>query len=206
MSERHLERAYAIDGPDDAKALYDSWADRYDTNLLQDLGYVAPREIARIYIELGNGIDPILDVGAGTGMLATHLPDRTVDAIDISGEMLDQAGQKGLYRSRIVGDVLKPLAIPDNTYGGIVSSGTFTHGHVGPACLPELLRISKPGALFVCGCIPVVFDAMGFGSTLGVLNATGQISDLRFRDIPVYEGKDHNHASDRGLVMMFCKL
>ena len=205
MTRDHLDRAYGIDGPEGAKALYQGWAETYDQSFCADYGYIAPREIGAIYRAERRSDDPVLDVGAGTGVLAEHLGGLTVDAVDISPEMLDQARAKGRYRTLIAGDVLAPLNIPSNSYAGIVSSGTFTHGHVGPACLPELLRIARPGALFVCGCIPAVYDGMGFGSTLGLLNAAGQIGPLRFCDIPLYEGKDHAHAADRGLVMIFRK-
>ncbi|MEO0380184.1 MAG: class I SAM-dependent methyltransferase [Pseudomonadota bacterium] len=205
MSDYDLDDAYTIKGADSAKELYGNWAATYDSSFGEGWGYIAPREIAAIYKEQSAGNDPVLDVGAGTGLLAEHLPDMVMDGIDITKAMLDQAGEKGLYRNRIVGDVLMPLEMADGAYGGVVSSGTFTHGHVGPACLPELLRVSRPGAVFVCGCIPSVFDGMGFGSTLGILNARGAISDLSFRDIPIYEGKDHPHAKDRGLVMIFRK-
>ncbi len=205
MPDYDLDNAYAIEGPDSAKELYRGWAATYDSSFAEGCGYIAPREIATVYKELSDRDQPILDIGAGTGLLAEHLQDFAVDGIDITKEMLDVAGEKGLYRNRIVGDLLQPLDMADDTYGGVISSGTFTHGHVGPACLPELIRVCRPGALFVCGCIPPVFDGMGFGSTLAILNAKGVISDLSFRDIPIYEGKDHPHAKDRGLVMVFCK-
>jgi len=40
--------------------------------------------------------------------------------------------------------------IPDSAYGGI-SVGTFTHGHVGPEAIDELLRVAGPGTLFAMG-------------------------------------------------------
>lgn len=199
-----LDNAYEIDGPASAKKLYGEWAETYDSSFGEGWGYIAPREIAAIYrAEMGGENTPLLDIGAGTGLVAEHLKDVTTDALDITPEMLEVAGTKGIYRNLITADLLKPLDIPDASYGGVISSGTFTHGHVGPDCLPELLRITKPGALFVCGCIPPVFDGMGFGSTLGLLNAQGAISALSFRNIPIYEGKDHPHKDDRGLVMVF---
>lgn len=205
MQDYDLDNAYEIDGPDSAKTLYGAWAETYDSSFGAGWGYIAPREIAAIFRAQVGVNTPILDVGAGTGLVAEHLGGVTVDAVDITPEMLDAAREKNLYRTLHCADVLKPLDIPDATYGGIISSGTFTHGHVGPECLPELLRIARPGALFVCGCIPAVYDGMGFGSTLAILNARGAISALSFRDIPIYEGKDHPHAGDRGLVMVFRK-
>jgi len=205
MADYDLDNAYTIEGPDSAKELYGQWAATYDGSFADGWGYIAPREIAAVFKELSEGNDPILDIGAGTGLVAEHLDGHVVDGIDITKEMLDVAGEKGVYRTRIVGDLLKPLDMADAAYGGVISSGTFTHGHVGPECLPELIRVCRPGALFVCGCIPPVFDGMGFGSTLAILNAQGVIGDLSFRDIPIYEGKDHPHAKDRGLVMVFRK-
>ena len=205
MADYDLDNAYEIDGPESAETLYGQWAETYDSSFGDGWGYIAPREIAAIFKALSSDNTPVLDLGAGTGLVAEHLAGLTVDAIDITQEMLDAARPKGLYRDLICADILKPLDIPDATYGGMISSGTFTHGHVGPECLPELLRIAKPGALFVCGCIPPVFDGMGFGSTLAILNARGAISAPSFHDIPIYEGKDHPHAKDRGLVMVFRK-
>ena len=205
MPDYDLDNAYEIDGPNSAKTLYSRWAETYDSSFGEGWGYIAPREIAGIYSSFSDSNEPILDIGAGTGLVAEHLQGRVVDGIDITQEMLDVAAGKGLYRNRILGNLLAPLEIADCTYGGVISSGTFTHGHVGPDCLPELIRVCRPNALFVCGCIPQVFDGMGFGSRLAILNASGLISDLSFRDIPIYEDKDHLHAADRGLVIVFRK-
>ena len=120
--------------------------------------------------------------------------------------MLDQAAAKGLYRNRICADLTGTLPMSDESYGGFVYSGTFTHGHVGPECLPELLRVTRPGALFCCGTIPAVLDGAGFGSALARLVAADQITPVRFREIEIYEGADHPHKDDRGLVMVFRKL
>ena len=205
MTDYDLDNAYEITDPDSARELYGAWAKTYDTSFGSGWGYIAPREIAAIYLAQNESNTPVLDVGAGTGLVAEHLGGLTVDAVDITPDMLEIACEKSVYRKLICADVLQPLEIPDGAYGGVISSGTFTHGHVGPDCLPQLLRITRPGALFVCGCIPPVFDGMGFGSTLAILNARGAISALRFFDIPIYENATHPHAADRGLVMVFRK-
>ncbi|MEM9474197.1 MAG: class I SAM-dependent methyltransferase [Pseudomonadota bacterium] len=206
MTDYELEQAYDINGPEDAKALYGNWAASYDTSFGEAWGYIAPREIAAIYRAEGGVAEPVLDIGAGTGLVAEHLAGMTVDAIDITPEMLAIAEGKGLYRERIVGDLTKPLGFGDAVYGGVISCGTFTHGHVGPECFPELFRVTQPGALFVCGTIPKVLDGLGFGSALAGHVAAGRITPVRFVDIPIYEGKDHPHAGDRGLVMVFRTL
>lgn len=197
-----LDKAYAIEDVDGARTLYANWATTYDAEFSVGYGYIAPREIARLYRKLG-GEGTVLDVGAGTGAIAENLGGLPADAIDLSPEMLEVARRKGLYRSYIAADVTKPLSIETGTYNGVVSAGTFTHGHVGAECLPELMRVAKPGAVFVCGTLPAIYDAKGFGSTLALLQAHGKIEPVRFYDIPIYEGVDHDHAEDRGLVMSF---
>ncbi|MDZ4087702.1 MAG: class I SAM-dependent methyltransferase [Tabrizicola sp.] len=201
-----LDEAYQIDGPDAARRMYGDWAKTYDDSFGAAWGYIAPREIAAILdAEIGPEAE-ILDIGAGTGLVAEHLRGRTVDALDITPEMLEIARPKGVYRSLMLGDLTKALDIPDATYDAVVSCGTFTHGHVGPECFPELLRITRPGAVFACGTIGAVLDGAGFGSELARLVAQGRITPVGWRDIPIYEGADHPHKDDRGLVMVFRKL
>lgn len=198
-----LDEAYQIDGPESARRMYGDWAATYDDSFGAAWGYIAPREIAAILTaEIGPAAE-ILDIGAGTGLVAEHLRGRVVDALDITPEMLEVARPKGLYRKLMLGDLTQALDIPDASYDAVVSCGTFTHGHVGPECLPELLRITRPGALFACGTIGPVLDGAGFGSELARLVANGKITPVAWRDIPIYEGADHPHKDDRGLVMVF---
>ena len=206
MTEHDLDGAYQIDGPEDAKNLYRDWATEYDREFTATMGYVAPQKISGLFLNEWQGDGVALDVGAGTGALAEHLPGITLDAFDISPEMLEVAGQKGLYRNRIAGDLTQPLQIADGTYQGVISSGTFTHGHVGAGCLDELLRIASSGAQFTCGTNAQIFDSMGFGSTLARLVAEGKITPVRFQEILFYENADHDHKNDTGLVMMFRKM
>ncbi|MEM8630175.1 MAG: class I SAM-dependent methyltransferase [Pseudomonadota bacterium] len=200
-----LDRAYEIHGPEDAKKLYGKWAKTYDSSFGDDWGYVAPREIARILLAEMRDDTPVLDIGAGTGAVAEHLEGAKTDALDITPEMLAVAAGKGLYRTCIEADLTKTLPLEDDAYGAVISCGTFTHGHVGPECFPELLRITRPGAIFVCGTIAPVLDGAGFGSALAGLVASGRITPVRFREIAIYEGAEHPHRNDRGLVMVFRK-
>lgn len=201
-----LDEAYEIDGPEDARRMYGAWAASYDDSFGRAWGYIAPREIAAILTETAGSADEILDIGAGTGLVAEHLRGRVVDALDITPEMLEVARGKGLYRRLMQGDLTARLDIADGSYDAVISCGTFTHGHVGPVCFPELLRITRPGALFVCGTIAPVLDGAGFGSALAGMVAKGLITPVAFHDIPIYEGAEHPHKDDRGLVMVFRRI
>jgi SAM-dependent methyltransferase len=199
-----LKDAYGLRTPEDSVRLYRGWAADYDETFAQAHGYVAPREIARAYLdEAGADAGPVLDIGAGTGLVAQQLCGVRLDAVDISQEMLDAAGAKGLYRRRIRADLTRPLGIPDAAYAGFVSAGTFTHGHVGPVCLPELMRIARADAVFALAINAQAFDAAGFGSAFAGLVADDTITPVRFRRAPIYEGAAHEHAGDTMLVALF---
>lgn len=202
MTDKNLEGAYSLKTPEDSVALYRDWAETYDSSFAEAHGYVVPGKVAAIYRAEG-GQAPVLDIGAGTGLVGEALGDIETDAIDISAEMLDVAGSKGLYRNRIVADLTQKLRIADASYAGFVSAGTFTHGHVGPLCLPELMRIARTDALFVLSIKEEMFDEAGFGSAFAGLVADGAITPIDFRRIRHYEGADHDHARDTGLVAVF---
>ena len=202
MSEHDLDGAYSLAEPEDSVAFYRDWASTYDSEFAVSHGYVVPGIIASIYLEHGHG-GPVLDIGAGTGLVAEAMAGAEIDGVDISREMLDVAGEKGLYRQRIVADLTRPLEIADGSYDGFVSAGTFTHGHVGPGCLPELMRIARPDALFVLAVNEQVFDASGFGSAFAAMVAGGTITPVGFRRVAYYEGADHEHSDDRGLVAVY---
>jgi SAM-dependent methyltransferase len=205
MADYQLDNAYEIDGPGGAKTLYGKWAETCESSFADGWGFIAQRLIAELYLAVGGGGTPILVIGAGKGQVAEHPKSALTDTFDITPEMLDVTGEKNLYSNLIEGDLLQPLDLADNSYGSVISCGTFTHGHVGPACLPELIRVTRPDGFFVCGTIPAVLDGMGFGSVLARLQAANQITPLRFADVPIYDNPDHPQAQDRGLVMIFRK-
>ena len=203
-SDHGLAGAYALTSPDDNRRHYDDWAETYDTGFGAATGYVVPTHIAALYREASRDAAPVLDVGAGTGLLGRALGGLTVDGIDISPAMLARAEAKGVYRDLIEADLTAALPLPDAAYAGVISAGTFTHGHVGPDAFEELLRVARPGATFACGMIESIVDS-GFGSYLARLVAHGRITPVAWREGATYEGVDHPHADDRTLVAMFEK-
>ncbi|MDB4224559.1 methyltransferase domain-containing protein, partial [Granulosicoccus sp.] len=115
-----LNSAYALETVDDAKRLYANWADTYDSAFGDAQGYVLPREVVRAFIDAG-GAGPVLDVGAGTGLVGEGLAASGVgplDAVDLSEEMLAVAATKGVYRDHIAADITCPLNL--KSYRGIV--------------------------------------------------------------------------------------
>lgn len=202
-----LDAAYALRTPEDSRRLYADWAETYDSGFARDMDYRLPQLVALVLAEVFQGPGPILDVGAGTGLVAQHFPLKGVfdlDALDISPDMLAVAAGKGLYRKTIEGDLTATLDIADQTYGGIVSSGTFTHGHVGPDALDELLRIARPGALFVLSINAEHFNARGFAAKFDALGP--MITDVEHRIVDIYgAAADRDHQDDKAHIAVFSK-
>ena len=201
-----LEDAYDLKTPADSLRLYAEWADTYDETFAKEHAYVMDQHVARAYVNAG-GFQPVLDVGAGTGLCGQALRERGldhVDATDISPEMLAVAKSKGIYHTLFEGDILAGLDVETGTYAGLVSSGTFTHGHVGPEALDELLRLVRSGGWIVISIHREHFLTHGFAAKLETLSDT--ITDLELRELPIYDANGSgNHANDTGIVALFRK-
>lgn len=91
--------------------------------------------------------------------------------------MLELAGQKGIYRPLVQADITRRLALP-RTCAGIVRSGTFTAGHVGPEALPNLLAVALSGARLALSINLRVWTGAGFDRAFQTFAATGKITDL----------------------------
>ncbi|MDB3935643.1 class I SAM-dependent methyltransferase [Granulosicoccus sp.] len=204
-SDPDLNNAYALETVDDAKRLYAQWAKTYDSTFGDAQGYVLPREVVRAFVDAG-GSGPVLDVGAGTGLVGEGLVASgvsPVDAVDLSEEMLAVAAAKKVYRNQITADITGPLNL--ESYRGIVSAGTFTLGHVGPEAIKPLLRIAEPGCLFVISVNAVHFATAGFSAFLAEIET--EITDSRFEDVRIYTAKaDLAHRHDQARLITFNKI
>lgn len=207
-----LEAAYGLSTPDDNRRLYRDWAATYDETFISVKGYEYPARIAALYDERsGDGQDggrrdagPVLDVGCGTGAVAEALKARPVDGVDISPEMLSAAQAKGVYRTLIETDLTDQPDLPEGAYNGVVSAGTFTHGHVGPEALIPLTRAARPGALFVIGVNAEVFARLPFQQVLDGLVRDGVINGLESVEGRIYgDDADHDHADDMFRALLF---
>ena len=203
MSENKIgyDEAYSLKTPEDSKKLYKKWAKTYDKDFALNSNYLSPKKISSFFNQYSKKTDiPILDVGAGTGLVGELLyrkGNKKIIGIDISAEMLDQAKLKGCYSSLIEADITKKIPLKNNTIGAVVSAGTFTHGHVGADAFDELLRITKPGGLFVLSINSKMFIKGGFKKKFFTIknrisspvfkkfNAHGEHKNERFDEVKI---------------------
>ena len=207
-SKKGLNDAYSVKTPEDNIKLYKVWASSYDDDFAKKNDYRSPVLISNYYDKYSNKNDvPVLDVGAGTGLIAEVMNKKNkidIDAIDISPEMLESAKSKNCYNKLIEADLTKNLDIDNNYYGAIVSAGTFTHGHIGPSALDELLRVTKPSGLFVITIHSKVYVDQNFEQKFQDINE--QITDLTFHEEKAYgNNPDKDHGNDTVFITVFRK-
>ena len=157
--------AYGLGQGKNVVSFYQKWADDYDNQMLE-VDYVAPTVIAQLLCgHVSDKSAEILDVGCGTGLTCRLLADRgycSLDGIDLSPDMIRVAGGQGIYRDLIVGDVNRTIERDADSYDAVISSGTFTHGHVGPEPFDEIFRILRPGGIFACTVHRDLWELKGF--------------------------------------------
>lgn len=203
-----LSAAYNLASQTGAKRLYADWATSYDSGFAKEEAYQLPRQTAQAFVAAG-GKGPVLDAGAGTGLCAEELGKlgiSVIDATDISPEMLAKAMQKRIYRTAIEADLLAGIPVPDGSYAGVVSSGTFTHGHIGPEALPALLRVAASGAQFALSINAKFYHKAGFSRTFDQMMDRQHIQNLSLPEVAIYgTAAQGEHRGDTALIALFQK-
>ncbi len=182
MSSAHhdglLGDVYGARNADEVAELYDRWAETYEAEM-SVAGYRHPTIcLALLCRHLPRGAAPLLDAGAGTGLIGEWLGIAGyghVEALDISEGMLAVAARKGTYRALHRAALGTPLAFADGHFAGIVAAGVFTTGHVGPEGLDELVRITRPGGVIVLTVKGSLWDG-GFRQRIEALADAGLLS------------------------------
>lgn len=147
------DRVLKATSKEELATVYGEWAERYDKDLIDEMGYVAPVIASQLLQKYVTDLNArILDAGCGTGLAGADLHQngyRNLEGFDYSAQMLEKAKDKGVYTRLHQGDLTGRLELEDNSYDAIISVGTFTCGHVGPEAFAELIRITRPGG-YLC--------------------------------------------------------
>lgn len=104
---RHLLIALRDEPPppradnDCIQQLYERFSSFYESNMLEDLDYQAPRRLAALVCELVDGRAGlrVLELGCGSGLAGLEIRDRCahLTGVDLSAHMLDLARERGIY-------------------------------------------------------------------------------------------------------------
>ncbi len=184
MSDDVLNRLEKVYGAKDRAALeqeYAAWAKRYDGDVMA-LGYTPHALVAGMaarYLPAGEG--PLLDCGAGTGLVAVLLHAfglRDLVALDMSEAMLAVAKSRGVYRDCVQGVLGERLPFDDASFAAVVGAGTFTAGHAPGDSFHEMTRVLRPGGVMVVGLRGDGDHAKRYLDCLTVLTEAGKLTHL----------------------------
>ena len=216
-SSINLEDAYALETPEDNRILYRNWASTYDSDFAQRNKYVYPKSISTICASLVDASCPltILDIGCGTGIvgvcLSELLPTSIIHGVDISPEMLHVASTKtrvdtkNVYGQLFEADLTQPISFADVKYDVAISAGTFTHGHLGPDALINVLSAVRTGGSMVVGINKEHYGTNGFEAALQTATDRQLISAPTFIEVQIYD-EGSPHYGDLALVTTFLVL
>ena len=158
MSHQHLNQIF-LDKSVPREKLVEMWSNislNYDQKYRHEkfLGpkivaeavhkYTAPSDVTKI---------KILDVGAGTGLVAAHLQEygfTNFDAVEPATGMTEILISKNVY-GRVIQDYIgdHQIDIEDNTYDVVTLSGAFMPNSIPTSGVKELVRFLKPGGILV---------------------------------------------------------
>jgi predicted TPR repeat methyltransferase len=206
-----LDEAYSVKTPDDNRRLYAKWAATYESSFVDAKQYRYPKAIAEVFNDVLPPVTRVLDIGTGTGLTGMYVtrlrPAVVIDGMDISPEMLAQARLKTredgsvVYRALYERDLTVAVPNENEPYEALFSSGTFTHGHLGPECLRNLLPLLAHDGWLVVGVNNEHFESKGFAGELESLVALGAIQTPEILRIDVYE-PGSVHYGDQARVII----
>lgn len=201
--EGPLGAVYGAKRPEEVAALYDGWAERYDADMAA-AGYRHPAIcLALLSRHLPRGASPILDAGAGTGLVGEWLGIMGyphVEGLDISEGMLARAAEKRAYAALHRLALGQPLPFPEGHFAGIVSAGVFTSGHVGAEGLDELIRICHAGGVIVLTVKNTLWEE-GFAARIAELEQDGSVTRAEETEPYVSMPGEAGTVPSRGLVL-----
>jgi predicted TPR repeat methyltransferase len=204
--DSRLAAAYGATSVEEVTRTYDGWAETYDAEMAR-VGYRHPAiALALLSRHLAAGSAPILDAGAGTGLVGEWLRIMgypAAEALDLSPGMLAVAERKGVYDRLHCAALGQPLPFPEARFAGVVCAGVFTTGHVGAEGLDELVRVTRPHGVLVLTVKDKSWSE-GFAARIDALAGAGAVR--RLEETPSYVSMpgQPETAPSRGIALARC--
>lgn len=134
------------------EALFDQYADTYDTHLVTALDYRLPQQLYQLYCTLHphQQHNQALDLGCGTGLCGQAFKHiiKELTGVDISQQMLTEAKTKGIYTTLHHQEILAFLKGHTELYSLILAGDVFMYtGELDTLFAAIEPRLNKNGCL-----------------------------------------------------------
>jgi predicted TPR repeat methyltransferase len=111
------------------EVLFDKYSDNFDSHLVHQLKYQAPKVLAEQLARSGRKFAHVLDLGCGTGLcgriakaIMLH-----IEGVDLSARMLEKAAESEVYEKLVQADIVEFLRTATGPYDLVISADVFIY-------------------------------------------------------------------------------
>ncbi|MFC1523343.1 methyltransferase domain-containing protein [Thermodesulfobacteriota bacterium] len=114
------------------KDLFDQYANRFDFHLVNRLRYQVPARLFRVVKRVcgeSTRFENVVDLGCGTGLAGMFFKQMSkhIIGVDLSGKMLEKAGEKKIYHELIQRELVHYLSSTDRKFDLFVAADVFAY-------------------------------------------------------------------------------
>jgi predicted TPR repeat methyltransferase len=148
------------------EALFDDYAADFQSHVLEKLGYRGFEVLLQPLLGTGRRYRHVLDLGCGTGLCGPPIAPQadTIDGVDVSSAMLEQARKLGVYRELIHADLGEFLAATALRPDLILAADVFIYVGDLATIFRSARRILEPG-----GCLAFTVELAKEGRDIQLL-------------------------------------
>lgn len=131
--------------------LFDGYAEKFDSHLVDTLQYRTPQAVMETLQPLLPAAPAdILDLGCGTGLCGPLLRPlaKSLAGVDLSQKMLDKAAARGLYDELVCDDITRYLQARTQAFDLVVATDVFVYVGDLQAVFAAAARALRPQGLF----------------------------------------------------------
>jgi predicted TPR repeat methyltransferase len=134
--------------------MFDDYAPTFEKHLLEKLGYRTPEVLKELLLKSTperSSFANAADLGCGTGLSGlafTEMAEHLV-GIDLSGEMISKAREKGVYDELYVGSIIDVLRQADTSFDLFICADTLVYFSKLEEIFQTVSGRAQPDALFV---------------------------------------------------------
>lgn len=178
--------ALAAMPPTYVSALFNQYAPKFETSLVDELGYRGPHLLFKAVLAARAPVrEPVffrraIDLGCGTGLVARAFAAQAeqIIGIDLSPRMIERARDTGLYAELEVAEIIAGLGgKPDGSADLILAADVMVYVHDMVPVLREAARVLMPGGLLAFTAETHCGDGVVLGEGLRYAHAEGAVRD-----------------------------
>ena len=202
------------------RALFDQYAPRFETALVDDLGYRGPALLFKAVLAARHAVRKpaffkrAIDLGCGTGLAASAFA-REVDhftGIDLSPRMIEKARSTGLYAELAVADMLEGLrGRPDASTELVLAADAMVYVADLASLLCEAKRVLVAGGLLAFtvethdGDGVILGEGLRYAHSADYVRASIRDAGLALSQLEVLSARNEDNAPVPGLVVVAAK-